>query len=69
MDAARAAGMSDPAMNFQFSRRWTPPPERKRPLSGGTESRAVNDLGSSSKTSDIGTAPPDQAKSARGGPL
>ncbi len=37
MDAARAAGMSDPDNNPNFRRRWSAPPlERERPATGGT---------------------------------
>ncbi len=42
MDAAVYAAMSDPAKNYNFSRRWLAPPlERKRPGTGDTAPRAT----------------------------
>jgi len=44
VDAARAAGMSDPCANYHFSRGWDEPPplERERPGIAGTMHRANN---------------------------
>jgi hypothetical protein len=41
VDPAAAAAQADPIRNPNFSRQWTPPPpKRKRPVSGPTETRA-----------------------------
>jgi hypothetical protein len=49
MDAARAAGMSDPNRNPNFRRLWSDPSlERNRPPLGGTSRRAEIKCGSHS---------------------
>ena len=50
MDAARAAGMSDPERNPNFRRKWDAPPLKlKAPPAGGT-ARQGDSLGISSST-------------------
>jgi hypothetical protein len=57
MDAAGYAAMSDPAHNFNFSRRWLEPPlERKRPGTGDTAPRAELEDSSSEKTNTTSDA-------------